>query len=83
MHTLEINDIIIKSTLSVTLLAITIALKLNFKDHIDNIYEKAYNKLLTLRRPQRFLTSANAKTLAISIREIQFAYCLVISNFCS
>ena len=58
-HTLKIGDI--KSASSVTLLGITIDSKLNFKEHINNIFKKAYYKLYALRRLQKFLTSEKAK----------------------
>ena len=41
-HTLQIGDMTVKSTSSVTLLGINIDLKLNFKKHINNIAKKAY-----------------------------------------
>ena len=49
-HTLKIGDITIKSASSITLLGITIDSKLNFKEHINNIVKKAYNKLYAFRR---------------------------------
>ena len=48
-HTLQINDITIKPTSPVTLIGITIDLKLNFKEHLDSIIQKAYYKLHTLK----------------------------------
>ena len=39
-HTLQIGDKTRKSILSVTLIGITIDSKLNFKEHINNIYKK-------------------------------------------
>ena len=41
-HTLQINDITLKLTLSVTLLGITIDSKLNFEEHIYSIMQKEY-----------------------------------------
>ena len=41
-NTLQIGDIIIKSTSSVTLLGITIDSELNSKEHIDNIVKKKH-----------------------------------------
>ena len=41
-HTLQVGDITIKSTSSVTLLGITTDSKLNFKGHINNIAKNIY-----------------------------------------
>ena len=77
------GDIIIKSASSVRLHGITIDSKLNFKEHIDNIVKKAYYKLYALRRLRKFLTLEKSKILAFSMIEIKFAYCPLISMFCS
>ena len=82
-HTSQIGDITIKSVSSVTLLGITIDSKLNFKEHINNIVQKAYYKLYALRRLRKFLTLEKAKILACSMIESQFAYCPLIWMFCS
>ena len=55
-HTLQIDDITIKSASPVVLLGITIDVKLNFKEHVNNIVKNAYYKLYALRRLQKFLT---------------------------
>ena len=47
---MQIGDIITKAVSSVTLLGITIDLKLSFKEDINSIIKKAYYKLYTLRR---------------------------------
>ena len=80
---MKIGDITIKSASSVTLLGITIDSKLNFKEHINNIVQKAYYKLYALRRLRKFLTLEKAKILACSMIESQFAYCPLIWMFCS
>ena len=49
-HTLQINDKTKKVTSSATLLSFTIASKLNFSEHMDNIIQKACYKLYALRR---------------------------------
>lgn len=49
-HTLEINNITIKSTLSITRLTITVDLKLNFTEYINNIIKKSCYKLHVPRR---------------------------------
>ena len=54
LHTLQIGDIITKAVSSVTLLGITIDLKLSFKEDINSIIKKAYYKLYTLRRLWKF-----------------------------
>ena len=56
LHTLQIRDITPESVSSVTLPGITIDLKLNFKEDINNIIKKAYYKLYSLRKLQKFLT---------------------------
>ena len=55
-HTLQIDDVTIKSASSVALLGITIDVKLNCKDHVNNIVNNTYYKLYALRRLQKFLT---------------------------
>ena len=40
LHTLQIGDITTKSVLSVTLLGITIDLKFDFKEHINNFIKR-------------------------------------------
>ena len=81
--TLQIGDITIKSASSVTLLGITIYSKLNFKEYINNIVQRAYYKLYTLRRLRKFLTLQKTKILDGSMIENQFAYCPLIWLFCS
>ena len=84
-HKLQISNITIKSALSVALLSITFNSKLNFKDHINNIAKKAYFKLYTLGRLQKFLTLEKAKILACSLHGTLFndrkSVCLLPINF--
>ena len=56
LHTFQIRDITPESVSSVTLLGITIDLKLSFKEDINNIIKKAYYKLHSLRKLRKFLT---------------------------
>ena len=49
-HIVQVGDITTKSVSSVTLLGITIGSKLSFKEHVNDIIKKAYNKLHALRR---------------------------------
>ena len=56
LHTLQIRDITPESVSSVTLLGVTIDLKLSFKEDINNIIKKAYCKLYSLRKLRNFLT---------------------------
>ena len=81
-HTLKIGDITIKSASYLTLLGITIDSKLNFREHINNIVRKAYDKLYVLRRLRKSLTLEKPKIL-LSMIEGQFAYCPLIWMFCS
>ena len=52
--TLQINETTVISTSSVALIGITIEIKLNFENHIDNIIQKAYYKTCALRRIRKF-----------------------------
>ena len=81
-HPSKIGDITIKPASSVTLLAITIDPKLNFKEYINNIVQKIYYKLYALKRLRKFLTLEKAAVLACSMIESQFAYCPLIWMFC-
>ena len=45
-HTLQIDDITVKSASFFTVLGITIDSKLNFKEHINNIIKRPCYKLL-------------------------------------
>ena len=53
-HTLQINNVTIKSTLSITRLTITVDLKLNFTEYINNIIKKSCYKLHVPRRLKDF-----------------------------
>ena len=66
LHLSQINDITIKPTLSLTLLAITIDSKLNFKDYIDHVIQKTNHKVYATKRLLKFLTFKKAKVLATS-----------------
>ena len=68
-HTLQISDITIKSASYVALSGITIDSKLNFKEHVNNIVKKAYDKLYALRRLRKFPTLEKAKILACPMIE--------------
>ena len=52
--TLQINYRTIILTSSVTLLGITIEIKLNFENHINTSMQKTYNKIYALRRLRKF-----------------------------
>ena len=54
-HTLQIDDITVKSTSFFMVLGITIDSKLNFKEHINNIIKRPYYKLYALGRLRKFL----------------------------
>ena len=58
------NDITINSTSSVSTLGITLDSKLNSKEHIDSIIQKAYYKLYAFKRLRKFLTLEKVKILA-------------------
>ena len=50
LHTLQIRHITTKSVSTVSLLGTTIDSKLKFKEDVNNVIKKAYQKLYYLRR---------------------------------
>ena len=59
---LNINNIKIRESSSVTLLGLTIDNRLTFKDHINILCRRANLKLHALRRIRKYLTTVKGKT---------------------
>ena len=55
LHTFQIHHITTKSVSTVSLLSTTIDSKLKFKEDVNNIIKRAYQKLYYLRRLRKFL----------------------------
>ena len=64
------------------MLAIAIDKKLTFKQHIENICQKAQYKLHALRCIKNFLTIEKAKILGNTFMDIHFNYAPVLWMFC-
>ena len=59
MNDIKIGNDVITSENSVKLLGVTIDIKLNFNEHVDNICKKANNKLQALARIAKYLVQTN------------------------
>ena len=79
---LNINNIKIRKSSSVTLLGLTIDNRLTFKDHINILCRRANPKLQALRRIRKYLTTVKAKLLCNAFINSQFNYASIISMFC-
>ena len=73
-HILMINSIKVEASDDILLLGITIDKKLTFKQHIENLCQKAQYKLHALRRIRKFLTIEKAKILGNAFIDSQFNY---------
>ena len=78
---LNINNIKIRESSSVTLLGLTIDNQLTFKDHI-NICHRANLKLHALRSIRKYLSTVKAKLLYNAFINSQFNYASIIWLFC-
>ena len=72
----------IKSSDTVELLGITLDKNINFKQHIQNICQKASNKTKALLRIRKFLNLEQAQVLAEAYISSNVRYCLLIWMFC-
>ena len=81
-HELNINSIKVEASDDVLLLGITIDIKLTFKQHVENLCQKAQYKLHTLRRIRKFLTIEKAKMLGNAFIDSQFNYVPLLWLFC-
>ena len=81
-HILKINSIKVEASDDILLLGITIDKKLTFKQHIENLCQKAQYKLHALRRIRKFLTIEKAKILGNAFIDSQFNYAPLLWMFC-
>ena len=82
-YDLKINDSIISSEKSITLLGIEIDNKLNFEKQVANICRKANNQLNAIGRIQNFLGKKEKETIINSFVYSNFIYCPLTWHFCS
>ena len=75
---LNINNIKIRESSSVTLLGLTIDNRRTFKDYINILCRRANLKLHALRRIRKYLTTIKAKLLYNAFINSQFNYALII-----
>ena len=78
---LNVNNIKIRESSSVTLLGLTIDNRLTFKDHINILCRRASLKVHTLRRIKKYLTTVKAKLLYNAFINRQFNYVSIIWIF--
>ena len=81
-HELKINSIKVEASDDVLLLEIRIDKKLTFKQHVENLCQKAQYKLHAFRRIRKFLTIEKAKILGNGFIDIQFNYATLLWMFC-
>ena len=80
---LNINNIKVRESSSVTLLGLTIDNRFTFKDHINILYRRGNLKLHALRRIRKYLTTVKAKLLLCNaFINSQFNYASIIWMFC-
>ena len=72
---IKIGEEEITGSKSVKLLGITIDNKLNFNDHVSNIYIKANQKFHALKRIAKFLDDRKLRIIMKTFIESQFNYC--------
>ena len=70
-----INEEVIECSKSVKLLGITIDNRLNFREHISNLFKKVSIKLHALARVSNFMNQDKLRILMKSFIESQFSYC--------
>ena len=81
-HILKINLIKVEASDDILLLGITVDKKLTFKQHIENLCQKAQYKLHALRRIRKFLTIEKAKILGNAFIDSQLNYAPLLWMFC-
>ena len=79
---LNINNIKIRESSSVTLLGLTIDNRFTFKDHINILCHRGNLKLHALRRIRKYLTTVKAKLLCNAFTDSQYNYASIIWMFC-
>ena len=65
----------IRGKKSVKLLGITIDNKINFNEHVTNMYKKAHQKFHAPKRIDKYLDSNKLRILTKAFIESQFNYC--------
>ena len=81
-HELKINSIKIEAGDDVLLLRITIDKKLTFKQHVENLCQKAQYKLHAWRHIRTFLTIEKGKMLGNVFIDSHFNYAPLLWIFC-
>ena len=82
-NTLKIGDLHINNSLSEKLLRITFDCKLKFNKHIENISQKASQKLNTLAILAPYMGTTKKGILMNAFFKSQFNYCLLVRMCCN
>ena len=82
-NTLKIGDLHIDNSLSEKLLRITFDCKLKFNKHIENISQKASQKLNTLAILAPYMGTTKKGILMNAFFKSQFNYCLLVRMCCN
>ena len=79
---LDIGGVSIDVVNSVKLLGVTIDSKLKFDQHVENLCQKANNKISAFSRVSNYLNQKQSLLLYKTFIMSQFNYCLLIWMFC-
>ena len=74
----NVGNEVIKSSISVKLLGITLDSKLTFKDHVIKMCKKISNKIHAFGRVAKYMDSKNTKLIMQTFIENEFNYCPLI-----
>ena len=74
----KVGNEMIKSSISVKLLGITLDSKLTFKDHVTKMCKKISNKINALGRVAKYMDSKKIKLIMQTFIENEFNYCPLI-----
>ena len=74
----KVGNEVIKSSISVKLLGITLNSKLTFKDHVTKMCKKKSNKIHALGRVAKYMDSKKIKLIMQTFIENEFNYCPLI-----
>ena len=74
----KVGNEVIKSSISVKLLGITLDSKLTFKDHVTKMCKKISNKIHALGRVAKYMDSKKIKLIMQTFIENEFNYCPLI-----
>ena len=83
LYSLNINNSVISSKESVSLLGIEIDNKLNFEKHVSTICKKASNQLNAISRIQSYLGKKEKNIIINTFVYSNFMYCPLTWHFCS